>query len=45
MPDSVKTKTGNTRMVDGTLSDSWGVVKATWTYHHDDGLNIIFEKK
>lgn len=43
MPQSVRSKIGNTRALDGTLTDSWDNITATWSYHPDDGLSIIME--
>lgn len=35
---------GNTRALDGTQSAEAPHVVATWTYHPDDGLNIVLER-
>lgn len=35
---------GNTRALDGTQSAEAPHVVATWTYHPDDGLSIVFER-
>lgn len=35
---------GNTRALDGTQSAEGDGVNATWTYHPDDGLQIVFEE-
>lgn len=40
-PDSVLMKMGNTRALDGTQTASWDNIVATWTYHPDEGLDII----
>lgn len=34
---------GNTRAIDGTLEAEGDDVVASWTYHPDDGLRIVFE--
>jgi hypothetical protein len=34
---------GNTRALDGTLTASGEHVDASWTYHPDNGLSIVFE--
>lgn len=41
VPDAVLAHMRATRALDGMQSDSWGTVKATWTYHPDDGLDLI----
>lgn len=43
MPNSVRQKINNTRALDGTLTDTWDDVTATWTYHPDDGINMVLE--
>ena len=43
VPDSVLDKMGNTRALDGMQTASWGDITATWTYHPDDGLDVILE--
>lgn len=42
-PESVKNKMYGTRALDGRLDGSWGQYEASWTYHPDDGLDIIIE--
>ncbi|HTL40542.1 MAG TPA: hypothetical protein VL294_03635 [Pseudolysinimonas sp.] len=42
-PDAVINHMANTRSLDGTQSDSWGDFAATWTYHPDNGLDIIIK--
>lgn len=41
VPDSVLAQIGATRALDGMQRAEWGTVKATWTYHPDDGLDLI----
>lgn len=43
--EALNTKMSNTRALDGVQTDENDSVKVTWTYHPDDGLNIIYEKK
>lgn len=43
-PESLKTKLGQTRALDGTQSASWAEFEATWTYHPDSGLNLLVER-
>ncbi|WP_459717640.1 hypothetical protein [Actinophytocola sp. KF-1] len=40
-PDSVTTRMDSTRALDGMQDASWSGLNATWTYHPDDGLDII----
>lgn len=42
-PESIFTKLESTRALDGTQSTEWSGYTASWTYHPDDGLNIIVE--
>jgi hypothetical protein len=41
VPDSVTSRIGQTRALDGMQEAQWGTVEAVWTYHPDDGLNLI----
>jgi PASTA domain len=45
IPDSVMSKMGATRSLDGRQSEDWNGIEATWTYHPDDGLDVILELK
>lgn len=42
-PASVKELMYSTRSLDGRQSGEWEGVSASWGYHPDDGLDIIFE--
>ncbi|KRC59153.1 hypothetical protein ASE14_15355 [Agromyces sp. Root81] len=42
-PTSVSSKMYETRSLDGRQEGEWDGVKASWSYHPDDGLDIIFE--
>ncbi|ALO65812.1 hypothetical protein AS189_04035 [Arthrobacter alpinus] len=42
-PESIFTKLESTRALDGTQSTEWSGYAASWTYHPDNGLNIIVE--
>ncbi|MDJ0312720.1 hypothetical protein [Arthrobacter sp. H35-D1] len=42
-PDSLSTKLDSTRALDGTQRSEWAGFTASWTYHPDNGLNIILE--
>lgn len=40
-PESVVAQMGSTRALDGTREATWDGMTATWTYHPDDGLDVI----
>ncbi len=40
-PDAVIDHMDSTRSIDGTQTDDWGDFSASWTYHPDNGLDII----
>lgn len=40
-PASVTTRMESTRALDGMQSWQWDDLEASWTYHPDDGLDII----
>lgn len=40
-PDSIIGKMNSTRALDGMQTDSDGSFEYTWTYHPDDGIDII----
>ena len=42
-PESIFTKLESTRALDGTQATEWAGYTASWTYHPDNGLNIIVE--
>lgn len=44
MPKSIIARIERTRALDGTQDGSWGALEASWTYHPDNGLNLIVEK-
>ncbi|MDP9885487.1 hypothetical protein J2W21_003010 [Sinomonas atrocyanea] len=41
MPSAYWQQIGQTRALDGMQHASWGPYKATWTFHPDDGANLI----
>lgn len=41
MPSSVESQINATRALDGMQHASWGQFKATWTFHPDNGSNLI----
>jgi hypothetical protein len=40
-PSSVVTRMSSTRALDGMQDATWGDYAASWTYHPDNGLDII----
>lgn len=44
-PDSTRSKIQSTTAVQGRQEDSWGDYEASWTYHPDNGLDLIIEEK
>ena len=45
VPDSVLNRMENTRALDGTQEATWGDFTAIWTYHPDDGLDIVITEQ
>lgn len=43
-PSYVTTAMENTRALDGRQSEEWGRFSASWTYHPDDGLDILIRQ-
>jgi hypothetical protein len=44
-PDAVVAQIDGTRSLDGRQSATWGDVSASWTYHPDNGLDMILTTK
>ncbi|MGP9529319.1 hypothetical protein [Glutamicibacter sp. AOP5-A2-18] len=44
VPESTQQKISRTRALDGTQTDSWGSLQATWTYHPDNGSSVLIEE-
>jgi hypothetical protein len=44
-PDAVWMHMGDTRALDGRQQDSWGAYTASWTYHPDQGLDVIITER
>lgn len=44
LPDSVLSKMETTRALDGTQSYEGHKIKVSWTYHPDDGLEVMYER-
>ncbi|GAA1554767.1 MULTISPECIES: hypothetical protein [Brevibacterium] len=43
MPDSVTSRMGQTRALDGTQTSDWDTFTVSWNYHPDNGLGAVFE--
>jgi hypothetical protein len=41
IPSSVSGRMDNTRALDGMQTASWGNYEASWTYHPDEGLDVV----
>lgn len=42
MPDSVRAEVGATRALDGRRSADWDGIRASWSYHPDSGVQMVF---
>ncbi len=42
-PAGIEARIGNTRALDGTLTADGDKVRASWSYHPDDGLSMVVE--
>ena len=42
MPDSVKAEALATRALDGRQSGDWDDIHASWSYHPDSGMQMVF---
>lgn len=45
VPRAVRDHMGSTRALDGTQTDEWDRLKARWTYHPDDGINLTITQE
>jgi hypothetical protein len=43
-PSFIVTEIDNTRALDGMQRDGWRKLKASWTYHPDNGLSIVIHE-
>lgn len=43
--EALYTRMGKTRALDGTLTEENEYVKASWTYHPDNGFNVVYTLK
>lgn len=43
MPDSTLNRMASTRSLDGTVTDDWDGIRASWNYHPNSGMNLILE--
>ena len=44
-PQSVASKIGQTRALDGRQADEWDGYEISWSYHPDDGASIVVERQ
>lgn len=44
VPEVTQQKMERTRALDGTQSDTWDGLQASWSYHPDSGINLLIEK-
>lgn len=44
LPDSLLQKMGSTRALDGRQTETYSNVEVSWSYHPDDGLEVLFTK-
>lgn len=44
LPDSLEEKMGETRALDGRITEKFDDVTVSWTYHPDTGLEVMYEK-
>lgn len=42
LPDSLIAEMGQTRALDGRITKSYDNIEVSWTYHPDDGLEVMF---
>lgn len=45
LPDSIEEKMSNTRSIDGRQIEEFDDIEVSWTYHPDNGLEVLYEKK
>lgn len=45
LPEALNQKMGTTRSIDGRLSETYGNITVSWTYHPDNGLEVLYEEK
>lgn len=45
LPDALFDRMIRTRAIDGVQSEEYGKIKVTWSYHPDNGLEVVYEKK
>lgn len=43
VPEVTQQKIGRTRALDGTQTDTWDGMQASWSYHPDSGANVLIE--
>lgn len=45
LPESLYKKMGQTRALDGRISQTYDDITVSWTYHPDHGLEVLYEKE
>jgi hypothetical protein len=45
VPDATISRMDSTRALDGRQSDQFGDISVEWTYHPDDGLDVLFTRE
>jgi hypothetical protein len=43
MPDSIDSRIGSKRALDGRQTATWDGFSASWGYHPDSGLDIVID--
>lgn len=44
-PTAVREHMSSTRALDGRQTDSWGDFTAAWTYHPNDGVDLVIQER
>lgn len=44
-PSALQSKIGSTRALDGRQTDEWDGFAISWSYHPDDGANVLIEHR
>lgn len=45
LPESLNRKMSQTRAMDGRMTETYDDIVVSWTYHPDNGLEVLYEKK
>jgi hypothetical protein len=43
-PDAITSRMNNTRALDGVQAGEWGGIQASWSYHPDNGLDVVLSE-